>query len=126
MSKSEVRREFLRRAKAGFPWGIALVYLVFVLGNAFTIPRPEGGNLLVVPGAMAEAYGSPVAAALAQFFWSGLLGAALNTMEVPSSGPGPIFWGRRRCSPWRGGVAGGSPSGRAGCAFWACCFCCTC
>ena len=49
MSKSEVRREFLRRAKAGFPWGIALVYLVFVLGNAFTIPRPEGGNLLVVP-----------------------------------------------------------------------------
>ena len=95
MSKSEVRREFLRRAKAGFPWGIALVYLVFVLGNAFTIPRPEGGNLLVVPGAMAEAYGSPVAAALAQFFWSGLLGAALNTMEVP-------FLLERRTLLWSG------------------------
>ena len=95
MSKSEVRQEFLRRAKAGFPWGIALVYLVFVLGNAFTIPRPEGGNLLVVPGAMAEAYGSPVAAALAQFFWSGLLGAALNTMEVP-------FLLERRTLLWSG------------------------
>ncbi len=95
MSKSEVRREFLRRAKAGFPWGIALVYLVFVLGNAFTIPRPEGGNLLVVPGAMAEAYGSPVAAALAQFFWSGLLGAVLNTMEVP-------FLLERRTLLWSG------------------------
>ena len=83
MSKSEVRREFLRRAKAGFPWGIALVYLVFVLGNAFTIPRPEGGNLLVVPAAMAEAYGSPVTAALVQMLWSGLLGAALGTAEVP-------------------------------------------
>lgn len=95
MSKSEVRREFLRQAKAGFPWGIALVYLVFVLGNAFTIPRPEGGNLLVVPGAMAKAYGSPVAAALAQFFWSGLLGAALNTMEVP-------FLLERRTLLWSG------------------------
>lgn len=78
-----VRREFLRRAKLGFPWGIVLVYLVFVLGNAFAIPRPEGGNLLVVSEAMAEAYGSPVRAALAQFFWSGLLGAALGTAEVP-------------------------------------------
>lgn len=83
MSESEVRREFLRRAKGGFPWGIVLVYLVFVLGNAFTIPRPEGGSLLVVSQAMAEAYGSPVTAALAQLFWSGLLGAALWTAEVP-------------------------------------------
>lgn len=95
MSKSEVRREFLRRAKAGFPWGIALVYLVFVLGNAFTIPRPEGGNLLVVSQAMAEAYGSPVTAALAQFFWSGLLGAALWTTEVP-------FLLERRTLLWSG------------------------
>ena len=83
MTKSEVRREFLRRAREGFPWGVVLIYLVFVLGNAFTIPRPEGGNLLVVSAAMAEAYGSPVTAALAQLFWSGLLGAALWTAEVP-------------------------------------------
>lgn len=83
MSGAEVRREFLRRAKRDFPWGIVLVYLVFVLGNAFAIPRPEGGTLLVVSEAMAEAYGSPVRAALAQLFWSGLLGAALGTAEVP-------------------------------------------
>lgn len=78
-----VRREFLRRVKEGFPWGAALVYLVFVMGNAFSIPAPSGGTLLVVPEKMAEAYGSPVTAALAQFFWSGFLGAALNTMEIP-------------------------------------------
>nr|WP_325216137.1 DUF3021 family protein [uncultured Oscillibacter sp.] len=95
MSKSEVRREILRRTQAGFPWGIALVYLVFVLGNAFIIPRPEGGALLVVSEVMAEAYGSPVTAALVQFFWSGLLGAALNTMEVP-------FLLERRTLLWSG------------------------
>lgn len=95
MSKSELCQEFLQRAKRGFPWGIALVYLVFVLGNAFTIPRPEGGTLLVVSGNMAEAYGSPVRAALAQLFWSGLLGAALNTMEVP-------FLLERRTLLWSG------------------------
>ncbi len=95
MSGTEVRREFLRRAKAGFPWGIALVYLMFLLGNAFAIPRPEGGSLLVVSEAMAEAYGSPVTAALAQFFWSGLLGAALNTMEAP-------FLLERRTLLWSG------------------------
>lgn len=78
-----VRREFLRRVKEGFPWGVALVYLVFVMGNAFSIPAPSGGTLLVVSEKMAEAYGSPVTAALAQFFWSGFLGAALNTMEIP-------------------------------------------
>lgn len=81
--KASVRREFLRRTKEGFPWGVALVYLVFVMGNAVSIPAPSGGTLLVVSEKMAEAYGSPVTAALAQFFWSGLLGAALNTMEVP-------------------------------------------
>lgn len=78
-----VRRELWRRAKAGFPWGIALVYLVFVLENAFSIPMPDGGTLLVVSEKMAEAYGDPVAAALAQLFWSGLLGAALWTAGVP-------------------------------------------
>ncbi len=90
-----IRREFLRRVKAGFPWGIVLVYLVFVAGNAFTIPRPEGGALLVVPEAMAQVYGSPVTAALVQFFWSGLLGAALNTMDVP-------FLAERRTLLWSG------------------------
>ena len=98
MSKSEVnvRQAFFRRAKEGFPWGAALVYLVFVLGNAFSIPAPSGGTLLVVSQAMAEAYGGPVAAALAQFFWAGLLGAALNTMEVP-------FLLERRTLLWSGG-----------------------
>lgn len=95
MSETEVRQEFLRRARAGFPWGIALVYLVFVLGNAFAIPRPEGGTLLVVSETMAEAYGSPVRAALAQLLWSGLLGATLNTMEVP-------FLLERRTLLWSG------------------------
>lgn len=79
----DVRQEFFRRAKEGFPWGAALVYLAFVAGNAFSVPVPSGGALLVVPEKMAEAYGNPVTAALAQFFWSGLLGTALNTMEVP-------------------------------------------
>ena len=83
MSGNEIRRELLRRAKQGFPWGVVLVYLVFVLGNAFTIPGPEGGRLLVVSQAMAEAYGSPVTAALLQLLWSGLLGAALGTAGVP-------------------------------------------
>lgn len=95
MSETEVRRAFLRRARAGFPWGIVLVYLVFVLGNAFAIPRPEGGTLLVVSETMAEDYGSPVRAALAQLLWSGLLGAALNTMEVP-------FLLERRTLLWSG------------------------
>lgn len=83
MSGAEVRREFFRRAKQGFPWGIVLVHLVFVLGNAFAIPRPEGGALLVVSEKMAAACGSPVTAALVQMLWSGLLGAALGTAEVP-------------------------------------------
>lgn len=83
MSKREVLREILRRAFRGFPWGVALVYLVFVTENAFAVPAPSGGNLLVVPQAMAEAYGSPVTAALVQMLWSGLLGAALGTAEVP-------------------------------------------
>ncbi len=95
MSGSEIRRAFLRRAFRGFPWGIALVYLAFVLGNAFAVPRPQGGSLLVVSENMAEAYGSPVTAALVQMLWSGLLGAALSTMEVP-------FLLERRTLPWSG------------------------
>ncbi len=95
MSKSEVLREILRRAFRGFPWGVALVYLVFVTENAFAVPAPSGGNLLVVPEAMAEAYGSPVTAALVQMLWSGLLGAALGTAEVP-------FLLERRTLLWSG------------------------
>lgn len=91
----DIRRELLRRAKQGFPWGIVLVSLVFVLGNAFSIPAPKGGALLMVSQAMAEAYGSPVTAALVQMLWSGLLGAALNTMEVP-------FLLERRTLLWSG------------------------
>lgn len=78
-----IRREIFRRAARGFPWGVALVYLVFVLENAFSIPAPSGGTLLVVSEAMAEACGSPVTAALVQMLWSGLLGAALGTAGIP-------------------------------------------
>ena len=95
MSKTEVLREILRQAFRGFPWGVALVYLVFVTENAFAVPSPSGGNLLVVPEAMAEAYGSPVTAALVQMLWSGLLGAALGTAEVP-------FLLERRTLLWSG------------------------
>ena len=48
-----IRREIFRRAARGFPWGVALVYLVFVTENAFAVPAPSGGNLLGVPEAMA-------------------------------------------------------------------------
>ncbi len=78
-----IRRELFRRAARGFPWGVALVYLVFVTENAFSIPAPAGGNLLMVSEAMAEACGSPVTAALIQMLWSGLLGAALGTAGIP-------------------------------------------
>lgn len=83
MSEAEVRREFLRRAKEGFPWGVAGVYLIFLFGGMLVISAPAGSSLPVVTEAMAEAYGNPVTAALAQFFWAGFLGAALNTIEVP-------------------------------------------
>lgn len=78
-----VRRTFLRRAALGFPWGGLLVYAVFLAGGAFAYPRPEGTAVPVVTAAMAEAFGNPVTAAVVQLFWSGLLGMALGTMEVP-------------------------------------------
>ena len=95
MSETEVRREFLRRAGAGFPWGVAAVYLIFLFGGMFVIPAPKSNVLPMVTEAMAKAYGNPVTAALAQFFWSGLLGAALNTIEVP-------FLLERRTLLWSG------------------------
>ena len=95
MSKGELCRELFRRAKAGFPWGVAAVYLIFLFGGMFVIPAPKSNVLPMVTEAMAKAYGNPVTAALAQFFWSGLLGAALNTMEVP-------FLAERRTLLWSG------------------------
>jgi len=77
------RREFFRRAAAGFPWGALAVHMLFIAGSAFAYPQPEGTDLPLVTAAMAEAFGSPVPAALAQIFWSGLLGMALNTMGIP-------------------------------------------
>lgn len=77
-----VIRELARRAAVGFPLGVALVYLVFLLGGLFAFPAPEGG-VPVVTAAMAERWGNPVTAALVQFLWSGLLGAVLETAEVP-------------------------------------------
>lgn len=74
---------FFRRAARGFPWGGLGIYILFLLGGAFVYPKPEGTMVPVVTEAMAAAYGNPVGAALEQILWSGLLGAALNTMEVP-------------------------------------------
>ncbi len=79
----DVRREFFRRAAAGFPWGALGIHMLFIVGGAFAYPQPEGAALPMVTAAMAEAFGSPVTAALAQILWSGLLGMALNTMEIP-------------------------------------------
>lgn len=96
MSESgSIRRALFRGAAMGAPWGAAGVYLVFVLGNAVSIPPPSGGALLVVSGNMAAAYGNPVTAALVQLFWSGLLGAVLGTAGVP-------FLLERRTLPWSG------------------------
>lgn len=92
--RREIIRELLRRGAMGFPWGVAAVYLVFLLGGLFAFPAPEGG-VLVVTAAMAERWGNPVTAALVQFCWSGILGAAAATAEVP-------FRLERRTALWSG------------------------
>ena len=81
--RKAVLAEFFGRARRGFPWGGLGICVLFLAGGAFAYPRPEGVSVPLVTAAMAEAYGNPVSAALVQIFWSGLLGAALGTMEVP-------------------------------------------
>ena len=92
--RREIFRELARRAAVGFPRGVALVYLVFLLGSLFAFPAPESG-VPVVTAAMAERWGNPVTAALVQVVWSGLLGAVLETAEVP-------FRLERRTALWSG------------------------
>ena len=92
--RGEIFRELARRAAVGFPWGVALVYLVFLLGGLFAFPAPEG-DVPVVTAAMAERWSNPVTAALVQAVWSGLLGAVLETAEVP-------FRLERRTALWSG------------------------
>ena len=72
--RREIIRELARRAAVGFPRGVALVYLIFLLGGLFAFPAPESG-VSVVTAAMAEKWGNPITAALVQVVWSGLLGA---------------------------------------------------
>ena len=92
--RREIIRELTRRAAVGFPRGVALVYLVFLLGSLLAFPAPESG-VPVVTAAMTEKWGNPVTAALVQFLWSGLLGAVLETAEVP-------FRLERRTALWSG------------------------
>ena len=92
--RREIFRELARRAAVGFPRGVALVYLVFLLGGLFAFPAPESG-IQVVTAAMAERWGNSVTAALVQVVWSGLLGAVLETAEVP-------FRLERRTALWSG------------------------
>ena len=87
--RGEISRELVRRAAIGFPFGAALVYLVFLLGGLFGFPAPEGTAVPVVTAAMAERWGSPIS--------------------------GPACWGRcwkrRRCpSAWNGGRRSGPAS----------------
>lgn len=91
--RREVFRELVRRAAIGFPCGAAAVYLVFLLGGLFSFPAPEGAAVPIVTAAMAERWGNPITAALVQFFWSGLLGAVLETAEIP-------FRLESRTAPW--------------------------
>ena len=92
--RREIIRELARRAAVGFPRGAALVYLIFLLGGLFAFPA-SGSGVSVVTAAMAERWGNPVTAALVQFLWSGLLGAVLETAEVP-------FRLERRTALWSG------------------------
>lgn len=78
-----VFRELIRQAVSGFPVGVAAVCLIILLGNHVAYPAPSGTSVYVVTEALAERWGNPATAALIQFFWSGLLGAAFKTAGVP-------------------------------------------
>lgn len=81
--RREITRELLRRGAMGFPWGVAAVYLIFLVGGMFVLSCPTGTAVPVVTAALAEKWGNPVTAALVQFCWSGVLGAVAATAEVP-------------------------------------------
>ena len=81
--RREIIRELIRRSAIGFPCGVAAVYLIVLLGSLFAFPAPEGAAVPVVTAAMAAQWGNPVTAALVQYLWSGLLGAVLETAEIP-------------------------------------------
>lgn len=93
--RREISRELFRRARQGFPTGVMLVYLFFLIGNLFSIPSPSGTAVRVVSAAMSERCGNPATAALVQLLWSGLLGSMLETAEVP-------FLLERRTLVWSG------------------------
>lgn len=78
-----MKQEIGRAALRGAPWGIAGIYLLFLLGGLFAYPAPEGTSVPVVSAALAERWGDPVTAALVQLCWSALLGAALGTASIP-------------------------------------------
>ncbi len=95
MNRQTFRRELIRRWAIGFPWGAAGVYLIFLLGNLFTIPAPANGMIWVVSDTLSSRWGSPVTAALVQFLWSGALGAMLSMAGLP-------FLAERRTLLWSG------------------------
>lgn len=83
MKRKTMLREILFAAGRGVPWGIAGIYLLFLLGGLFAYPAPAGTSVPVVSAAMAERWGNPVTAALVQLCWSALLGAVLGMAGTP-------------------------------------------
>lgn len=78
-----MKREIVYAALRGAPWGVAGVYLLFLLGGMVAYPAPSGVSVPVVSAALAERWGNPVTAALVQTVWSALLGAVLGTAGLP-------------------------------------------
>lgn len=86
--------KIFQKAATGFPIGVMTVYLICLLGGVYSV-QSGGYGVQVVTAAMAELWGNPVAAALVQFLWSGLLGAVLWTAGMP-------FQAERRVVLWSG------------------------
>lgn len=87
-------REIFRTAVQGFPVGIMIVYLIYLLGGMYRIS--DGGyGVIIVTEAMADQWGNPITAALIQCFWSGLLGSVFRTSGLP-------FRAERRIALWSG------------------------